>query len=83
MPFYGVAPSPADGSVWGSYMGMPGGIVRLMLGANPPATALSELYEVPWNNPKAPVQGYAPRGMDVDDNGVVWSVQVRPDPLAN
>ena len=74
-PFYGVAPSPADGSVWGSYMGVPGGIVRLVLGSNPPATALSEVYEVPWNNPKAPaVQGYAPRGMDVDDNGVVWSV---------
>jgi hypothetical protein len=72
-PFYGVAPSPADGSIWGSYLGMPGGIVRLAPGSNPPATALSEIYEVPWNNPKAPAQGFAPRGMDVDDNGVVWS----------
>jgi hypothetical protein len=32
------------------------------------------VYEVPWDNPKAPVQGFAPRGMDVDLNGVVWVV---------
>jgi hypothetical protein len=72
--FYGVAPSPVDDSIWGSVTGMPGMLVRLTLGSNPPATALSEVYEVPWNNPKAPVQGYAPRGMDVDSNGVVWTV---------
>jgi hypothetical protein len=73
-PFYGVAPSPADGSIWGTYLGMPGGIVRLVPGSNPSVTALSEVYEVPWNDPKAPAQGYAPRGMDVDGNGVVWTV---------
>ena len=73
-PFYGVAPSPADESIWGTYLGMPGGIVRLVPGPNPPATALSEVYEVPWNDTKAPAQGFAPRGMDVDSNGVVWSV---------
>jgi hypothetical protein len=73
-PFYGVAPSPADGSIWGSVTGVPGSVVRLTLGSNPPATALTEIYEVPWNNPKAPVQGFAPRGMDVDSNGVVWTV---------
>jgi hypothetical protein len=73
-PFYGVAPSPADGSIWGSVQGMPGSFVRLVPGANPPATALSEIYEVPWNNPKATAQGFAPRGMDVDSKGVVWAV---------
>jgi hypothetical protein len=73
-PFYGVAPSPVDGAIWGSVLGMPGMLVRLTLGSNPPATALSEVYEVPWNNAKAPVQGFAPRGMDVDSNGVVWTV---------
>ncbi len=73
-PFYGVAPSAADNSVWGSVQGMPGLLVRLTLGSNPPATALSEIYEVPWNNPKASAQGFAPRGMDVDGNGVVWTV---------
>jgi len=73
-PFYGVAPSPVDGSIWGSVLGMPGSIVRLSLGSNPPATALSEIYEIPWNDPKAAGQGYGPRGMDVDSSGVVWSV---------
>jgi hypothetical protein len=73
-PFYGVAPSPADDSIWGSVLGMPGALVRLTLGSNPPATALSEIYEVPWNNPKASGQGFAPRGMDVDSSGVVWTV---------
>jgi len=73
-PFYGVAPTPGENTVWGSVQGMPGALVRLTLGSNPPATALSEIYEVPWNNPKAQTQGFAPRGMDVDSNGVVWAV---------
>ncbi len=61
-----------DGMVWGSVLGFPGGIVRLNPGANPPETALAEYYEVPWNDPKAPVWGFSPRGMDIDGNGVVW-----------
>jgi hypothetical protein len=72
--FYGVAPSPVDGSVWGSVLGMPGAIIRVVPGPDPTNTALSEYYEVPWNNPKASTQGFAPRGMDVDSNGVVWTV---------
>ncbi|MBI4478661.1 MAG: carboxypeptidase regulatory-like domain-containing protein [Acidobacteria bacterium] len=71
--FYGVMPSPVDGSIWGSSLGFPGAVVRLSPGANPPSTALAEIYEAPWNNPKAPVQGFSPRGMDVDRNGVVWA----------
>jgi|SRR5688572_4784979 hypothetical protein len=73
-PFYGVAPSPVDNSVWGSVLGMPGSLVRLVPGPDPANTALTEVYEVPWNNPKASAQGFAPRGMDVDSNGVVWTV---------
>ena len=42
-------------------------------GANPPETALAEVYEPPFDNPKAPVQGFSPRGMDIDRNGVVWA----------
>jgi hypothetical protein len=71
--FYGVMPSPADGSIWGSSLGFPGSLVRLNPGPNPPSTSLAEIYEVPWNNPKAAVQGFSPRGMDVDGNGVVWA----------
>jgi hypothetical protein len=73
-PFYGVAPSPVDGSIWGSVLGMPGMLVRIVLGPNPSVTALSEVYEVPWNNPRASARGFAPRGMDVDSSGVVWTV---------
>jgi hypothetical protein len=71
--FYGDSPAP-DGSVWGSVLGMPGALVRFAPGSHPPETALAEYYEVPWNNPKAPVQGFSPRGMDVDSKGVVWTV---------
>ncbi len=55
--FYGLAIG-TDGMIWGSVLGFPGGIVRLNPGSNPPETALAEYYEVPWNNPKAPVWGY-------------------------
>jgi hypothetical protein len=72
--FYAVNPSPVDGSVWGTVLGFPGSIVRLNPGPDPSKTALAEIYEVPWNNPKAPVQGFSPRGMDIDRNGVVWTV---------
>ena len=71
--YYGDSPAP-DGSVWGSVQGMPGALVRFVPGSHPPETALAEYYEVPWNNPKAPVQGFSPRGMDVDSKGVVWTV---------
>ena len=69
--FYGLGIGP-DGTVWGTVLGFPGGIVRLNPGSNPPETALAEYYEVPWNDPKAPVWGFSPRGMDVDGNGVAW-----------
>jgi hypothetical protein len=69
--FYGLAIG-SDGMVWGSVLGFPGGIVRLNPGPNPPETALAEYYEVPWNDPKAPVWGFSPRGLDIDRNGVVW-----------
>ena len=71
--YYGDSPAP-DGSIWGSVMGFPGAVVRFVPGSHPPETALAEYYEVPWNNPKAPVQGYSPRGIDVDSKGVVWTV---------
>jgi hypothetical protein len=63
--FYSVAPAP-DGSVWGSILGYPGAVVRLVPGTNPPETAIAEMYE-------PPLPGYSPRGADVDRNGVMWS----------
>jgi len=72
--FYGVTVSPVDGSIWGTVLGFPGAVVRLNPGSHPPETALAEYYELPWNNPKAAVQGFGPRGLDIDRNGVVWTV---------
>ncbi len=71
-PFYGVSPSPLDGSIWGSSTGFPGSVVRLVPGPNPPATALAEYYELPLKD-GTPLQAFSPRGMDVDRNGVVWT----------
>jgi hypothetical protein len=64
---YAVMPSPVDGSIWytvGVFAGR-GGVLRLDPGGSPPATALAEIYYVP-----AP--GFAPRGGDIDKQGVVW-----------
>jgi hypothetical protein len=69
--FYSVAPAP-DGSVWGTVLGLPGAVVRLNPGSNPPETTLAEVYQPPFNNPNAKVQGYSPRGFDIDRNGVAW-----------
>ena len=66
---YGIGVAP-DGSVWTSIRVFPGFIVRTVPGPNPAATALSEIYEVPWDDAKD--TGYGPRGMDVDRSGVVW-----------
>src|SRR6059058_3149549 len=69
---YAVAPAP-DGSIWGSSLGFPGAIVRLVPGPNPPETALAELYELPLDRSGVPVEGFSPRGGDVDRNGVYWT----------
>jgi hypothetical protein len=70
--FYAVAPAP-DGSIWGTSLGFPGALVRLSPGSNPPATALAELFEPPLNARGEPVEGFSPRGGDVDRNGVYWA----------
>jgi hypothetical protein len=62
---YIASPAP-DGSIWGSVLGVPGAIIRVVPGTNPTETALAERYEVPI------AQGYGPRGMDIDRNGVAW-----------
>jgi len=72
--FYGVTVSPADGSIWGTVLGFPGSIVRIVPGPDPARTALAEIYELPWGNAKAPVQGFSPRGLDITRDGVVWTV---------
>jgi len=63
--FYAVMPSPADGSVWGSFRGPTSGVVRLDPGSNPPNTALAEIHNVP-------LPAFGVRGADIDRKGVVW-----------
>ncbi len=65
---YGIAVNPNDGSVWGSVLGFPSTIVRVLPGTNATETALTEVYEVPFEQ-----GGYGIRGMDIDRKGVVWS----------
>ena len=69
--FYAVNPAP-DGSVWGSILGYPGAVARLVPGEDPSTTALTEYYELPVNEDGSAVEGFSPRGMDVDRNGVAW-----------
>jgi hypothetical protein len=64
-PFYAVMPNPADGSVWGAVLGVPGAVVRLDPGKHPPETAIAEIYNVP-------MPGFGARGADIDSKGVVW-----------
>ncbi|MBA2590377.1 MAG: carboxypeptidase regulatory-like domain-containing protein [Alphaproteobacteria bacterium] len=70
--FYAVAIDPNDNAVWGSFIGYPGGVVRLVPGKNPPETALAEIFYVPFEDAHAPIKGYSPRGLDIDRHGVVW-----------
>ena len=69
---YGIGFNPNDGTIWGSVLSFPGGVVHVVPGDNPPVTTLAEYYEVPWNEPRAAINGYGPRGMDIDRKGVVW-----------
>ena len=65
--FYAVMPSPLDGSIWGTagVFGGKGKVVRIDPGSNPPATMLTEVYNIP-------MPGFGPRGGDIDSKGVVW-----------
>ena len=63
---YGPQQSLRDGSIWGTVQTVPGRIIRLDLGDNPPETCVGEAYNVP-------VGGSFSRGVDVDSNGVVWT----------
>ena len=52
---YSVAVTPSDGSIWATVLGYPGAVIRVVPGADPTNTALTELYE-------PPLPGYGPRG---------------------
>ena len=76
---YGVIPNPLDDSVWIARTApFPGRLVRLDRGTNPPETCIAEVYEPPSvENPSIDAEvtmtGHAPRGVDIDRHGVVWT----------
>ncbi len=77
--FYSVIAHPTDGSVWSAVPGpMPGRIVRIE-----PETCIAEVYEPPFNNPATTLNGYTPRGIDVDSNGVIWTALAGSGHLAS
>jgi hypothetical protein len=65
---YAVMPNPADNSVWLSHNVVPGALTRIDL-----KTKLTEVYEPPFMNPAAKIEGYLPHGIDVDTTGVMWT----------
>jgi hypothetical protein len=72
--FYGVMPSPKGDVIWGQAMGsgfsriaQPSFLIRLIPGSDPSKTAVSEIFQ-------APEGGFGSRGVDVDSNGVAWTV---------
>ena len=70
---YGIIPNPADGSVWFTQPypnRVPGQILRL-----DPATCLTEKYHPPYAGSGVPAEqwGFSPRGIDIDDNGLLWT----------
>jgi len=68
-PIYAIMTAP-DGAVWGTQWAAiripPFDLVRVIPGADPARTALSEVYSIP-----AP--GYGLRGAGIDSQGVVWA----------
>jgi len=73
---YGIIPNPVDGSTWiARTQPVPGQLVRLELGANPPATCKAEVFEPPFQNDAVPTDqwGFAPRGIDITRDGVIWT----------
>ena len=74
---YGVIAGSTDDAVWITRTGpFPGRLVRLDRGDDPPESCIAEVYEPPSiENPDVdPLRtGSAPRGIDVDSDGVIWT----------
>jgi hypothetical protein len=87
---YGIAVHPLDGSVWyaagvaSSESQVPGRIIRMMPGTNPPETCRAEVYEPPYKNPKLPgVEAFSTLGIAIDSKGVVWAALAGSNHLAS
>jgi len=72
--FYGVMPSPKGDVIWGQSMGpgfsripQPSLLIRFIPGSDPTKTGVSEIFQPPEG-------AFGTRGVDVDLNGVAWTV---------
>ena len=70
--FYAVSPAP-DGSVWGIGARVPRRGRAAGPGDEPAGDGAGGSVRAAARQSGAPVQGFSPRGMDVDRNGVVWA----------
>ena len=68
---YGIIVNQVDNVAWGGGTEFPGRIYRFDKGSNPPETCITEVYEVLIIDGE--YEGFGPRGIDVDNNGVVWT----------
>ena len=74
---YSVIPSPVDDSVWGvAENPVPGYLIRVRPGKNPPETCMTQIFKVP-----AP--GLDPRGVDIGSGGVVWTALAASSHMAS
>jgi len=84
---YSVIQNPADGSLWGAVQGVPGHLVRLSIGDNPPETCIGEMFEVPFDpfpsRTPGTVSGMNPRGIDIDSTGVIWTALASSNHIAS
>jgi hypothetical protein len=74
---YGIIPDPVNNAVWiaRAPAGVPGSIVRLEIGDDPPRSCAAEVYEPPFGIEDIPRSewGFGPRGIDITRDGVVWT----------
>jgi hypothetical protein len=87
---YGIDVSPIDHTIWyaggvaSSSTEVPGKIIHVMLGSNPPETCISEVFEPPFNNPKRPgVEAFSTLGITIDSKGLVWAALAGSNDLAS
>jgi hypothetical protein len=70
---YIIAVNPVDNSVWYSVLSVPGSVIRMVTGDNPPETCRTEVYQAPFDfNDISNQKYYSPEGIDIDTNGLVW-----------
>ena len=71
---YGVDSDISDGSMWFAKTApFPTSIVRFHVGANPPETCRTEMFESALLPGGKNYEGYNARGMSVDSKGVAWA----------